>query len=375
MLFYGEIPERILNLAVANRIFLWNSKLTKEGIESCISIKDFKKLRHIVRGSGIKFKIIKKQGFPFKTAKNRKRLGLVLGAVLFVAFLGFMSRHIWIIDVTGNKRVSDTEIISALKEIGIQEGIKTSKINAKTEREKLLLKIDSLAWASLNIEGCKLTVNVSEIKNEKPNDSNSNNLIASQDGIIEKIDVTSGNCIVKKGDTVKKGDLLVSGIIEMQSGTRFVRSAGKVIASTERSVTVSGKYKQKIKSENGKTKKKCVLEFFALKIPLYLGSESEDYISYSKTKELSLFGQKIPVSLHKKEFRFTEEYTVTYNRQKLEEKLHEEIDRKLKKQGVKEYTVSEKKVAQTSDGITLTEIITSRENIAVSEDLIISEGV
>lgn len=373
VIFYGEYPERVLNLAVNNRIFLWNSKLTSEGMEVCIPVKDFKKMRHIVKNSGLKFKICEKKGLPFKTKKHQKRYGIAVGIVLSFLALTLMSRYIWIIDVTGNKIVADTEIISALEEIGIKEGIKISDVNAKNQREKLLLKLDSLAWASLNIEGCKLTVNVSEIKDKKPDNIKANNLVASQDGIIEKINVTSGNCVVKKGDTVKKGDLLVSGIIELKSGTKFVRSAGEVIAATERKIEVSGKYTQKIITESGASKQKCVLDFFALKIPLYIGNESREYVGYTKKEELFIFGQKMPIALHRKEFRFTEELTVTYNPKKLEEKLQEEVELKLKKQGIDEYNVIEKTIVETNEGVTLTEIIGAKENVAVSEDLIIRE--
>ena len=375
VIFYGECPERILNLAVLHRIFLWNSKLTKDGIEVCISAKDFKKLRHIVRKSGLKFKIRQKNGLPFKTVKYRKRSGIIVGFIMFCLFLAVMSKYIWIIDVTGNNKVPDAEIIGALKEIGITKGVKSSKINAKTEREKLLLQLDSLAWASLNIEGCKLTVNVSEIKDEKPKNNSPSNLVAKADGIIEKIDVTSGNCIVNCGDTVKAGDVLVSGIIEGQNGTKFVRSQGVITAACERSITAKGDFKQKKTLENGKRKTKWVLECFWFKIPLYLGSENKNHNSYYKTKDFSLFGQTLPVKLHKKEFRFTDEYTLTYDKKRLEEKLKKEIRENLKNQEIKDYTVTEQKIIESENGITLTQIITSRENIVVSEDLMISEGV
>jgi len=374
VIFYGEFPEKILNLTSFNRIYLWNSRRTKKGIEANIFVKDFKDIRPILKNSGIKVHILKKHGLPFKIAKNRKRSGIIVGLIIFMSFLSFMSWHIWIIDVEGNKNVKAEEIKAVLSEMGISEGVKKSSINSKQKREELLLKIDSLAWASLNTEGCRLTVNVSEIKNKKPQKNTPSNLKAKADGIITKIDVSSGNCLVKKGDTVKAGDVLVSGIIERLGSTEFVKSKGVIIATTERSVTVKGDFKQVITGENGKTKTKRVLEIFSLKIPLFLGCESESYNETTKVCQSSLFGQKLPLRIYEKQFRFTEEYTVTYTRERLTEKLKKEIANKLKESKVVDYKIISQKIEETEKGITLTQIVASSENIVVNEELIVNQN-
>ena len=372
VVFYGEFPEKILNLTSANKIYLWDSKLTKKGIECCISVKDFRKMLFILKNSGVKVHILKKHGLPFKTEKNRKRLGLAVGMAVFFIFLKIMSGYVWIIDVTGNKTVDSKEIISALEDIGIKEGIRTKSINSKIQKEKLLLQIDSLAWASLNIEGCRLTVNVSEIKDEKNEETSACNLTASADGIKKKIYVTTGNCVVKPGDTVKTGDVLVSGILERQSGTEFVRSQGSIIAVTERSINVKGNFTQQITSENGSNKTKTVLDLFTLKIPLYLGKETQKYNSVQKTVNLSLFGQTLPIRIHQKKFCYVDDYTITYSREKLTEKLEKQIEDKIKEEGIETYTEISRNINETEDQLEITVIISAEENIAVSEELLVS---
>jgi len=374
VIFYGEFPEKILNLTCFSRIYLWNTRRTKKGIEACISVKDFKNIGKILKNSGIKVHILKKYGLPFKIAKTKNRAGLVTGLIIFITFLVFMSGHIWIIDVVGNEKVKKEEVISALNDIGIGEGIRKSSLNSKHKSQELMLKIDSLAWVSLNVEGCKLTVNLSEIKNKKPQKNLPTNLKAKADGIITKIDVSSGNCIVKTGDTVKVGDILVSGIIEKKGSTAFVSSKGTVMAKTERVVSAKGDFKQIITSENGKIKSKRVLELFSVKIPLYLGSESESYNEIMKCQEFSLFGQKLPIRIYEKEFRFTEKYRVTYTKEELIEKLKIEIAENLKNEKVGKYEIVSQKIEETRNGIMLTQIVTSSENIAVSEELIVKSG-
>lgn len=371
--FYGEFKEKILNLAAANRISLWNSSLSKDGIQTNISVRDFKRLPNIIRKSGIRVHILKRKGLPFKNAKNRKRIGIAAGFVLCLVFLKVMSGYIWIIDVVGNERVKTEEIINACAAIGIKEGIKANSFNPKTQRERLLLELDSLSWASLNVEGCRLTVNVSEIEENAVDNSCICNLKASVDGIIKKIDVTAGNCLVKIGDTVKKGDILVSGVLEKATGTQFVHSAGAVTAVTERSITVEGEFDITEEFETGESKTKRVIEFFGLKIPLYLGGENQAYNSGFSVKTAKLFGQKLPLKIYEKEFCFTEQVKKTLSREELCERLKTEAENKLKNEGVKEFQTISQEFADTEKGMKLTMVVSSEENIVYREKLLVSD--
>ena len=56
--FYGEFPEKILNLCALNGITLWNSKAVDGGIVANICLRDFFYLilRNIETEFGAKFK-------------------------------------------------------------------------------------------------------------------------------------------------------------------------------------------------------------------------------------------------------------------------------------------------------------------------------
>lgn len=373
VLFYGDSTERILNIAAANRISLWNSRLCKEGIQAHLSVKDFKKLPLVIRKSGIKVHILSRKGLPFKTSKNRKRTGLLCGAVIFFLFLEIMSGFVWQIEVRGNSAVPETEILAACKNIGIHRGLPASKINPKVWRERLLLECDRLAWASINVEGCCVTVNVTEIQKPSEDTAAPCNLKAKADGIIKRIDVAVGNCVVKTGDTVKTGDLLVSGILERADGTEFVHSSGTVTAVTKRNIVIEGKYKRQRRDETGEVKQKYLLVAFGLKIPLFVGSEKEEYNSDLEVSTLSLFGKKLPVSIYKKEFRFVSQYEYTLSHSELCEFLTGELARSLKAEGIGEYELLSSDFTDTEDGITLNALVSAEENIAIKEAVLVAE--
>ncbi len=369
----GEYTEKALNLCAANKISFWNSKIIKNGIETCIFIKDFSALRNIMRGSKLRVHILEKRGLPIKLYKNRKRYGLYIGAVWLFIFLKFMSGFIWVIDVEGNIKTETYDILSACKKIGITEGIKKDSINPKIKREELLLEIDTLAWAALNIEGSRLTVNVSEIEPRPNSDASPTNLLASADGIIKRIDITSGNCLVKTGDTVKKGDVLVSGIIETALGTRFVKSSGSIIAETTRILTAEQNYTYIKEYETGKLRYRSVLELFTLKIPLYLGNVTEDYNEELKINNLKLFENTLPIKIYRKEFRIKTKEKITLSDTEISSLLKENIEKQLAEKGIKDYTLVSEKTEPTDNGIKTEVLVKSTENIAESSKILISE--
>ena len=158
--FYGDLKERALTLCAQNGITLWGNELKDGKIECFVSVREFKYLRALIRGKGVRVHIIKKYGLPFITNRYKKRVGILAGAVSFFLILQFMSGYIWIIDVDGNEIIKEKAVIDACRTIGITEGIKKNSIYPKLEREKLILQLDGVAWASININGQPTPFNI-----------------------------------------------------------------------------------------------------------------------------------------------------------------------------------------------------------------------
>lgn len=372
--FSGDIAETMLNICARNGISIWNAKRVKEKIKCCMTIREFRLLPTVARGSGIKVHIRRKYGLPFIAARYKKRTGLFAGAAVFFLFLQVMSCFIWTVEVTGNVSVPTEEIIAACEEIGIREGTPKKSINPQNYKQKLLLKLDKLAWASLNIEGSRLTVNVTEVKKKEESVTEPTNLKARADGVIKKIDITSGNSVVKVGQLVHKGDLLVSGVVETADSTRFVRSQGTVIAETEREITVSAGWEKSVKEKTGAKKKKSVLSFFGIKLPLYLGSEHQDYESRLEVSEVRLFGQSLPIRLYTREFEYYKEKKVTLNREQLEKELDELLKKEIEKEKIENYKIKNSEITETESGLMLKVIISAEEDITYEDILIFSTG-
>lgn len=367
----GIYPEKIFSFLAQNRINVWNSRFENQKIRLYITVKDFKRLPKILKKSGIRVHILRKKGFPFFIKKYRKRFGIFMGIILFFVILQFMSGYIWIIDVTGNKTVTDGEILNSCESLGIKVGTKKSQIDTKNTVQDLLLKTDKLSWGSFNVEGCRLSVNVTEITPKGEDNSIATNLKAKSDGVITKIDVTSGNCVVKVGDTVKKGDILVSGIIENANDTKFVHSIGSVEARIEENITFEEEIIKNVKYPTGKVKTKKVLEIFNLKIPLYLGKTKGEFETVKDKETLKLFSQKLPIILHTKEFTFINEKIEKQTVKEISETLEKRL---LKSESENGFTIKNKEILVKDNNVILNALITKTEDITYSENLIFTIG-
>ncbi len=367
----GVYPEKIFSLFASHKITVWNSRFIDKKIRLYITVRDFLKLPKILKKSGIRVHILNKKGFPFFINKYKKRFGIFIGVVLFFSILWIMSGYVWIMDVEGNKAVSDTQILNVCNELGIKVGSKRKAIDTKNKAQDLLLKIDELSWGSINIEGCRLTVNVTEVKSKKEDNSVATNLKAKCDGVIKKIDVTSGNCVVKVGDIVKKGDILVSGIIENASDTKFVHSIGSIVAETEELITFEEPFIKQVKYPTGEIKEKSVFEIFGMKFPLYLGKTNGDFETKNNTEQLKLFSQSLPIKLHTKKFVFIKNEIKKQSQEKVQENLENKL---LKDKEQKGYKLKEKSFIGDNEKIVLNAVITKTQDITYSENIIFTIG-
>ena len=367
----GIYPEKVFNLFSQNRINVWNSSYHKGKISLYINVKDFKKLPLILKKSGIKVHILKKIGFPFFINKYKKRFGIFIGIIIFFALLEFLSSFIWIIDTQGNKTISYNEIVSVCQEIGVEIGTPKRDIKPKEKVQQLLLKVDELSWGSLNIEGCRLTVNVTEVTEKKEDNSVATNLKSKTDGVITKIDVTSGNCVVKVGDYVKKGDLLVSGIWENLSQTKFVHSIGSIKADTEKIIIFKEPFIKDFKYPTGKYKNKKVLEFFFFKIPLYIGKTKGNFETKTKCESLKLFSQKMPITIYEKEFVFYKSEKKKRSCQEVCQILEKELENSQKEKG---FSIKNFQFEENQNEVILKATVCQNEEITYSENLTFTIG-
>jgi len=234
ILIEGYFPEKFINICISRGIFLWDITREKNCIMKMkVGIDAFRKIRRIARKTGCRVRILSKKGLPFVSHKYRKRKTFIVGCLVFILMVCTLSSFIWSIQIKGNKLIPTERLLEKLNAIGLKAGKCRYYINKEEIYNQMMIDIKELAWMSIDLSGTKAIVEVSE-RAMPPKIVEKNvpcNITADKDGIIKSIFVKAGTPLVKVGETVKKGDLLVSGIVISESKiSRFVHAQADIKA-------------------------------------------------------------------------------------------------------------------------------------------------
>jgi similar to stage IV sporulation protein len=261
----GLSLEKFINLCVSRGIRLWGIKrISYTSLVANIGIKDFKALPPIVRKVHSKIKIVNKKGLPFLLYRFRHRKMLLIGIVIFMATLYVLSSFIWQVDVVGTLKINPDIIYANLEEKGLKPGAYKGNLDTWKIENEMLIEIPELSWISIEFKGTKAIIRV--IEGERPpkllDAKTPCNIIASKDGIIIQLLVLEGDAMVEVGETVRKGQLLVSGIIhhEDTNTLRYVHAKAKIFARTWYEGRGYGDIKDALKVRTGRKVTHKVLE-------------------------------------------------------------------------------------------------------------------
>ncbi|MDR1927330.1 MAG: sporulation protein YqfD [Oscillospiraceae bacterium] len=233
-------PERFLNLCAAKGIAVWDVGFTDGSLFGCTDIAGYKAMRDCAKRSGMVLRLQKKHGLPFFLHRYRRRVGLLIGFVLFLAGLWALSGMVWSIEVQGNARVSTEVILAAFEEQGLKPGVPRRALNPVKMSEEAGKSLPDLSWLALNLRGSSAVIEVREIMQmEQAQEDAPQNIVAAKAGQLEIVEVYRGAALAKPGQAVLQGALLASGIVENKDGSaRLVHAQAYAVARTQFSFAV-----------------------------------------------------------------------------------------------------------------------------------------
>ena len=235
--FTSAAPEKILDAVTQARIPLSHVVQKNElTYQLFIRRRDYRQLRDILRKQGGRLDIIRKEG-AYWTAKSLFHRPMLLAMFLFLLCSSFYwPTRIYFVTVEGNTTVPDRQILSAAEACGIRFGASRKLVRSEKVKNALLCAVPQLQWAGVNTSGCAAVISVRErVEEEQPKEERIvSNLIAARDGYILSATITNGSAHVQPGETVTKGQLLISGYTDCGICIRASRAEGEVLAQTKR---------------------------------------------------------------------------------------------------------------------------------------------
>lgn len=274
----------------------------------------------------------------------------LLVSMIFILFMMINSLFIWNITVEGNYSYTAVQIRDFLDKIQIKEGIRKKVIDSDKIEKEIRRKYDDISWVCAEVKGTNLIIHIKEnymteisVKEDKPY-----NIVANRDAVIRSVLVRKGKSMVKSGDKIKKGDVLISGIVdvfdeaEQKLFSKLCNADGDIIGETNLDYSDKLNMKYTIKEI---TKNKSI---YLPSITGYkwfgIGDNNNQNIVYTERKVKAFGNYYLPFVIQNYKITSYEKREGEYTKEQAEKILNEHLVYKLSILEQKGYKIIQKNV-------------------------------
>ena len=253
--------ERFLKSCQTIGIDIYHTEYQNEKWIITIQEEDISKLKRIFY---IHYKVIGYKGIR-QIRKNIQKNKIFLVCVLLsLCVLYFLSHLILSVEVIHSSKEIRTLILNELEERQIAKyHFKKSFKELEQIKEEIIKKNPTIIeWMEIENVGMKVKVRVEERKLQKEtNPKEACHVIAKKEGIIKSLSYSKGEALVSRNDFVKKGDILISGIIHKEEEEKNVVCAtGSVQAEVWYKVSLSYPLNYEENKRTGKKRKNIKIQ-------------------------------------------------------------------------------------------------------------------
>ncbi len=332
----GRVVEAFINEAYTSGVELWDlSRIDERSILVHVYLCDLPEIGRILKKTDCAGRIEEKIGLPFLKMKLTRRKGFAIGALLFFLALYILSSFVWFVDVAGCEKMMPEAILEFAAKQGVKAGALRRDIDSALLAKAILAEFSRLAWVGVNIKGTTVNIEVAE-KTLPDVKSGITHLVASEDALVTNMIVLAGEPLVSEGDTVIRGQVLVTGLVVPSYGdtgesidrSRIIDAKGVVMGRVWRTYQGSLELVHELESETGRVKKTGCISLGSYEFRI--GSRKAPFQTY--TEEMSAYeipflrsiGFTPTLRLVTTTYRETEKSVLITDREEALEELREE---------------------------------------------------
>lgn len=305
----GPCPEDVINRLIARGIpFGGYHKEDEFSASFFISGKHISILDKIAHQTQCEVEIRSRTGFGPVFMKFKKRAGFIVAVIILTICACFLQNRIWFLKVTGNTTIHEDAILRMLEEQEVGFGTAFGSIDMELLRNGILGSIPQLDYFTINTSGgfAEVVVRERSVLPITASQMGPKNLVSTTDGIIESVTVTAGTALVSVGDVVTEGQILISGVTDLEQVTVLSEAEGEVFART---FPRCGALREDLfvnKAYTGR-EKRCISFSFGKNTINFFKTSGISYDNYDKmtcNNKLTLpGGYELPISLTVSVFR------------------------------------------------------------------------
>lgn len=325
----GAYAENLLNAAALSAIELWDIECVDEcTLRMSMYEPEYERLLAVAGKCMCEVKTLSTQGGSKDRKMLKRRAWLLVFACVIAALLFISSLFVWEIQVVGNEKLTDGQVLRALSQCGVDKGSYRYSISADLVRSQMMQQLPEIGWMTVNISGSRAVAVIVE-RQEKPEiyaESEPADIVAARTGIIKRMSVENGKAVVHKGQSVLEGEMLVSGTMDsIANGSKYVRAKARILADTWQEISAVCPLQEDVKEPSLVSRSRFAVILGKRRINLYFDSgkaiDECDKIIYEYNLGVEgLFA--LPVTFIREELRsYDVQPQAAYDRQLMEQQL------------------------------------------------------
>ena len=239
--FVSAQAASILQKLIKNNVTLYNiADVDLLTVNVWVAARDYKKLKEVLDASSTPYTIVGRQGFLWRLQMLFHHPIFALGLFLIMIMSVWISERVLFVKVTGNVQIPERYILECADDCGIRFGADRSMVRSEKVKNELLFRIPQLQWIGINTYGCVAEISVKEGTAQPQVLDNKNTvsvIVASCDGMVESVSALQGTALCAVGQSVKEGDVLISGYTDCGLKIQAQIAKGEVFAFTNHKLT------------------------------------------------------------------------------------------------------------------------------------------
>lgn len=180
----------------------------------CINAKAAVMAQKFLDDEAVVYEVVSDSRLNQRLKNTARHITLIIGGMCIVAIFAILSKFCFEVEV----RCENIEIAKQVEYIVRQDkvvGKIKSQVDNKALEKKIAEQLPQVAFVQIYFGGSTVCIDVVCQKDAVIKEKNYTKIVASEDAVISRVLCYSGTPVVKEGDSVKKGQTLIEGYIEI----------------------------------------------------------------------------------------------------------------------------------------------------------------
>lgn len=352
--------DRFLRKLISSNIYFYDVKyIDKDKLHVKINLEDYKRVKRL--GFFSKIKVVKYEGYVGIKKHFKNNLYFYLMAIFCFILMDIITSFIVSVEVIHeNSRIRNL-VTSELYDSGIKRfSLRKDFDQVEDIKNKILdNNKNSIEWLSITRDGMTYTVRVEErIITSIDKEEGFRHIISTKNALVTKVVSSKGDVLVRSGDYVKKGDILISGNINLYEEVKGnILATGDVYGDVWYTTEINFPFVYEEKVYTGEVRSNLTINSKVLFKNKYKDFDKKD------VKSISVFGLKFSFYKEHEYKLVSKRYNNKDAENKALEKIKEEFETRLNDKGV---VISQKvlKKEENNSTMSMSVFVVTNEHIS-----------